>query len=199
MLVLDDAVLGRAHSRAAAAFRRGRAERDAAHPRRRAGDIDDGVARPREVVPHDRRHAVAEKALLERRGERAAVDADPVEARLHVDVVHRVDGTAADRIVRMVLQQRAPQRADVVDVLTTGEGIERLAPLEEQPLADDVLLLDPHTGRVHGPQDRTVPAVDDLARMRHPRRRHHRDVVLETCDPGMQVGRDEAHCREGLG
>src|SRR2546425_11537391 len=63
----------------------------------------------------------------------------------HVDLVNGVDGTSADGIVRMVLQEHSPKLAELVARGAAGERIERLATLEEQALTSDVLLFDPHT------------------------------------------------------
>src|SRR5581483_8208217 len=147
-LVLDDAVAARTHARALRADRRGRAEAGAPDGGRHAVEIDDGHARPGQVAPDQLPRALAEHATLERRGERLTIGPHAREPGRHVDVVDVVDGAATDRVVRMVLEQRAPQAADLVARRTAGKRVQRLAPLEQQPLAYGVLLLDPHARRV---------------------------------------------------
>jgi len=88
---------------------------------------------------------------------------DAREAWSHVEVVHRVDRATADRVVRMVLEQGPPERPQGVAGTAAAERVERLAALEEQPLACGVLLLDPGARGVHPTEDRPVLAGHHLA------------------------------------
>src|SRR5439155_21069606 len=118
----------------------------------------------------ERRVPLAEHAPLQRRRERRAVDGHPIEPGAHVDVVDVVDRAAADRVVRVVLQQGPPQRAELVALVAAGDRVERLAALEEEALAPRVLLLDPDALRVHAAEDRSVAATDELPGERCPGR-----------------------------
>ena len=161
-------------------------------------DRDDRVACPGKGIP-DHRHAARAGELAEepaREGFATAVNEG--EAWRHIDVVHRVDRAAADRIVRVVLQQHPPELAELVARATAGERVERLAALDKKPLTGNVLLFDPDTSRVHAAQDRTVPPARDLAAHHVLERRHRGRVLLQACDPGIDVREDLAHGADGL-
>src|SRR5207244_10066359 len=107
-------------------------------------DRYDGFARPRQRIPEHRYGALPCEPLEEPSRECPATLTDVFEAGRHIDVVDRIDRAAADRVVRVVLQEHPPEVAELVASGATGERVERLAPLEKEPLAGDVLLFDPH-------------------------------------------------------
>ena len=130
-------------------WRRGRDHRREAKPvrtnaRRASVDRHNRVAGPRQRVPEHRPGPRPGEPLEQPARERCPALADIFEAWRHIDVVDRVDRAAADRVVRVVLQEHSPEIAELVASGATGERVERLAPLEEEPLAGDVLLFDPH-------------------------------------------------------
>ena len=106
-------------------------------------DRYDGFARPRQRIPEHRYGALPCEPLEEPGRECPATLTDVFEAGRHIDVVDRIDRAAADRVVRVVLQEHPPEVAQVVARRAAGERVERLAPLEEKALARHVLLLDP--------------------------------------------------------
>ncbi len=95
----------------------------------------DRVPLPRHGAPHHGRLSGRYELASKTSGERFAVGPDAQEARRHVHVVHGIDRAAADRVVRMVLQERAPERAHLVARGAARERVERLAALEQQPFA----------------------------------------------------------------
>ena len=101
--------------------------------------------------------------------------------------------------MRVVLQEHAPQVAKLVACGAAGERIERLALLEENALAGDVLLLDPYARRVHAAEDRSVPAARDLAAHPVPKRRHGGGEVLEARDLRVDVPEYLPHLAHRLG
>src|SRR5438552_3582509 len=98
----------------------------------------------------------------------------------------------------MVLEQHPPELAELVARPTAGERVERLAALDKKPLTGNVLLFDPDTSRVHAAQDRTVPPARDLAAHHVLERRHRGRVLLQACDPGIDVREDLAHGADDL-
>src|SRR4029077_14333047 len=95
-------------------------------------------------APRDRHAAETRELGREVGGEALALSADAREPRAHVDVVDGVDGAPADRVVRMVLEQRPPERPQGLAVRATAERVERLAALPGQPFARWLLLFEPH-------------------------------------------------------
>src|SRR6267378_6496102 len=98
----------------------------------------------------------------------------------------------------MVLQEHPPELAELFARGAAGEGVERFASLEKEPLAGNVLLLDPDAGRVHAAQDRTVPTARDLAPHHVLEWRHRGRVLLQVRDPGVDVREDLSHDADGL-
>ena len=99
----------------------------------------------------------------------------------------------------MVLKERAPQSAQFIARGAAGECVERLAALDQQPFAGDVLLLDPHARRVHAAKDRPVATAHDLAGDDAAADRHRRGVLLETRDPRVDARKRPMHGDDGLG
>src|SRR5205823_14712411 len=132
----------------------------------------------------DGRVALAGESRGELADQPVAAGSDVGEAGPHVEVVHVVDRTATDRIVRMVLQQGPPQGAQGFAGTAAAERVQRLAALQEQSLAGGILLLDPDPGRVHAAQDRTVLAGDHLPDEDAGRSRYGGDELFERRDSG---------------
>src|SRR6185436_4791414 len=188
-LVLDDPLLRRRDTGALCPPSRRRAERGTAHARRSSVERGDRVALPGHRAPHDRRLPGPSDLTLQTRRERLAIGPDAREARSHVDVMHSVDRTAADGVVRMVLEQRAPQRADLLARDPARQRVERLAALEEQPFAPGVLLFDPDARGIHPAEDRAIPAAHHLAHYLATRLGHLGLVLLEAPDARVDVPR----------
>ena len=98
----------------------------------------------------------------------------------------------------MVLQERAPELAELGARGPAGQGVERLATLQEEAFAERVLLLDPHAGGVHAAEDRPVAAAHYLAADDATRQRRRVGVFLQARDAGVEPRRQAAHDRDGL-
>ena len=101
--------------------------------------------------------------------------------------------------MRVVLQQRAPERPHLVPRGATRERVERLAPLEQEALARHVLLFDPYARGVHAAEDRPVTAAHHLADHQAAWLGHVRLVLLEARDARVDVGQQLVPCPHGFG